>query len=60
MTAFHPVTENVVDHVNIKLPLTNDTQPLSKNVEISYSSLNLSKGSIALLKLLKAMFSVLA
>ena len=60
MTAFHPVTENVVDHVNIKLPLTNDTQHLSKNVEISYSSMNLSKGPIALLKLLKAMFSVLA
>ena len=57
MTAIHPVTENVFDNVNIKLPLT---QPLSKNVEISYSSLNLSKGSIALLKLLKAMFSVLA
>ena len=62
MTAIHPVTENVVDNVNIKLPLT---LPLSKNVEISFSSLNRSKGRqytkpIALVKLLKAMFSFLA
>ena len=57
MTAIYPVTENVVDNVNIKLPLT---LPLSKNVEISFSSLNRSKGRqytkpIALVKLLNVL-----
>ena len=35
MTAINPVTENVVHHVEGKLPLSNDSQPLSNNVEIS-------------------------
>ena len=53
----HSPRENVVDNVNIKLPLT---LPLSKNVEISFSSLNRSKGRqytkpIALVKLLNVL-----
>ena len=35
MTAIHPVTADVVDHVEGELALTNNLQPLGKSVEVS-------------------------